>query len=339
MKNFFLTIMIFSLIFFSCSNQSADKKIKPVKIIFDTDMGPDYDDVGALAFLHAMADSGKAEILATLASNKHELVAPSINVLNTYFGRKELPVGAPKTEGVNLGSSQHWADSIVAKYPHSVKSTSDVPDAVSIYRKILSSEADHSVTIITVGFLTNLNNLLKSQPDDISPLTGKELVTNKVKKLVSMAGGFPKGREFNIDMDSTASKYVYENWPGEVIFTGFEIGAAIHTGLKLINSDIQNSPVKDVFRISIPLAAEDKEGRMSWDETAVLIGVYGTERFFDTVRGRIIIDANGNNTWEKSANGKQVYVKQKMSVPEISAFIEARMMHQPIEKMKNKPVK
>ena len=331
--------MVFSLIFFSCSNQFADKKIKPVKIIFDTDMGPDYDDVGALAFLHAMADSGKAEILATVASNKHELVAPSINVLNTYFGRKELPVGAPKTEGVNLGSSQHWADSIVAKYPHSVKSTSDVPDAVSIYRKILSSEADHSVTIITVGFLTNLNNLLKSQPDDISPLTGKELVTNKVKKLVSMAGGFPKGREFNIDMDSSASKYVYENWPGEVIFTGFEIGAAIHTGLKLINSNIQNSPVKDVFRISIPLAAEDKEGRMSWDETAVLIGVYGTERFFDTVRGKIIIDANGNNTWEESAGGKQIYVKQKMSVPEISAFIEARMMHQPLEKMQNKPLK
>jgi len=331
--------MVFSLIFFSCSNQSADKKIKPVKIIFDTDMGPDYDDVGALAFLHAMADSGKVQILATVASNKHELVAPSINVINTYFGRKELPVGAPKTEGVNLGSSQHWADSIVAKYPHSINSTSDVPDAVSIYRKILSSEADHSVTIITVGFLTNLNNLLKSQPDDISPLTGKELVTNKVKKLVSMAGGFPKGREFNIDMDSSASKYVYENWPGEVIFTGFEIGAAIHTGLKLINSNIQNSPVKDVFRISIPLAAEDKEGRMSWDETAVLIGVYGTERFFDTVRGKIIIDANGNNTWEESAGGKQIYVKQKMSVPEISAFIEARMMHQPLEKMQNKPLK
>ena len=69
----------------------------------------------ALAFLHAMADSGKAEILATVASNKHELVAPSIEVINTYFGRPELPVGAPKTEGANMGSSQHWADSIVSK--------------------------------------------------------------------------------------------------------------------------------------------------------------------------------------------------------------------------------
>ena len=334
MKHFLVFIMTSSLIFYGCSNQADIKNNKPVKIIFDTDMGPDYDDVGALAFLHAMADSGKVEILATVASNKHELVAPSINVINTYFGRKELPVGAPKTPGVNLGSSQHWADSIVAKYPHSIKSTAEVSDAVDVYRKILNNEPDGSVTIITVGFLTNLNNLLKSQPDAISPLSGKELVIKKVKKLVSMAGKFPEGKEFNVFMDSTASKCVYENWPGEVIFSGFEIGSAIHTGLKLIKSDIQNSPVKDVFRISIPLAEEDKEGRMSWDETAVLIGVYGTERFFDLVRGKIIVNADGSNTWENNNEGKQIYVKQKMPIPEISSFIEARMMHQPVLKKK-----
>ena len=333
MKKVLLTIMACSLIFFGCSNQSAVKKIQPVKIIFDTDMGPDYDDVGALAFLHAMADSGKVEILATVASNKHELVAPCIDVINTYFGRNELPIGAPKTAGVNLGSSQHWADSIVSKYPHSVRTTSEVSDAVEVYRRVLSKEPDNSVTIVTVGFLTNLNNLLKSKADSISPLTGKELVIKKVKSLVSMAGRFPEGREFNIFMDSTASKYVYENWPGEVIFTGFEIGAAIHTGLKLIKADIKNSPVKDVFRISIPLAAEDKEGRMSWDETAVLIGVFGTKGFFDTVRGRIIVNPDGSNTWEDKTDGKHIYVKQKMPVPQISEFIEARMMHQPMGKM------
>ena len=321
--------MVCFIFFYGCSNQSAKKKDKVVKIIFDTDLGPDYDDVGALAFLHAMADSGKVDILATVSSNKHNLVAPSINVINTYFGRGELPVGAPKTDGVNLGSSQHWADSIVDRYPHSIKSTSDVADAVEIYRKTLSAQPDKSVTIVTVGFLTNLNNLLKSEPDNFSNLTGKNLVIRKVKRLVSMAGRFPAGREFNIYMDSSASKYVYENWPGEIIFTGFEIGSEIHTGLKLINSDIKNSPVKDVFRISIPLSAEDKNGRMSWDETAVLIGVYGTERFFDTVRGKIIVNPDGSNTWENSTDGKQVYVKQKMPVSQISAFIEERMMHQP----------
>jgi hypothetical protein len=39
-----------------------DKTADPVKIIFDTDLEPDYDDVGPLAFLHAMADSGEMSV-------------------------------------------------------------------------------------------------------------------------------------------------------------------------------------------------------------------------------------------------------------------------------------
>jgi len=323
----FITLIIFSLS--GCSNQPKEITTSPVKIIFDTDLGPDYDDVGAIAFLHAMADSGKVEILATVASNKHELVAPAISVLNYYFGKPEIEIGVPKSAGANLGSSQHWADSIVAKYPHKIKDTNDWNDAVSVYRKSLSSQPDNSITIVTVGFLTNLNNLLKSGPDEFSPLNGTELVKQKVKILVSMAGKFPKGREFNVHIDSAASDYVFNNWPGEIIFTGFEIGWEIRTGLKLISSDINNSPVKDVFRISIPLSEEDKYGRMSWDETAVLIGVYGTEGFFDTVRGKIIVNPDGSNGWTDDTNGKHLYVKQKMPVKEMADFIEARMMHLP----------
>ncbi len=331
MKRLTVLTMITLILLTGCSNQTKKDSNKALKIIFDTDLGPDYDDVGALAFLHAMADSGKVEILATLASNKHELVAPAIEVINTYFGRPELPIGAPKTEGVSLGSTQHWADSIVAKYPHTIKSTNDAGDAVDIYRKILNSQPDSSVTIVTVGFLTNLNNLLESQPDNISPLSGKDLVSKKVNRLVSMAGRFPEGKEFNVFKDSTASINVYENWPGEVIFTGFEIGWEIRTGLRLIKSPVQNSPVKDVFRISIPLAAEDSLGRMSWDETAVLIGVYGTKGFFDTVSGKIIVNPDGSNTWKNDPDGKQFYVKQKMPVAQMSNFIENRMMHIPLK--------
>jgi inosine-uridine nucleoside N-ribohydrolase len=330
MKQLTSLFILITLLSGSCSNHPKETVCNPVKIIFDTDLGPDYDDVGALAFLHAMADSGKVEILATVSSNKHELVAPSINVINTYFGRPDLVIGAPKTEGVNLGSSQHWADSIVAKYPHKIKSTNDVADAVDVYRKILSEQQDKSVIIVTVGFLTNLNNLLKSQADKNSPLTGKDLVAKKVKRLVSMAGRFPEGREFNILMDSASSEYVYKNWTGEIIFTGFEIGMEIRTGVRLMNSQIMNSPVKDVFSISIPLSAEDKNGRMSWDETAVLISVYGTGGFFDTVRGRIIVNPDGSNSWKNSADGKHLYVKQKMPVKDMSTFIENRMMHLPL---------
>ena len=76
------------------------------------------------------------------------------------------------------------------------------------------------MTIVTVGFLTNLTNLLDSKPDKISNLSGGELISKKVKILVSMAGRFPSGKEFNVYIDSAASKKVFENWPGKVIFTG-----------------------------------------------------------------------------------------------------------------------
>lgn len=331
MKYLPATLLII-LTLWSCSQKKVNEAANPVKIIFDTDLGPDYDDVGALAFLHAMADSGKVEILATLSSNKHELVGPSIDVINTYFGRPELTIGAPKGEGVNMNSPYHWADTIVARYPHKLNSTSEAEDAVKVYRRILNSQPDKSVTVVTVGFLTNLRDLLVSKPDEITHLSGKDLVLKKVKNLVSMAGKFPEGKEFNIEKDSVASEYVFRNWPGDITFTGWEIGNEIHTGLRLMNSTVQNSPVKDVFRISIPLSEEDKNGRMSWDETAVLIAAYGTEGFFDIAKGTIIVRKDGSNIWKSNKVGNQKYVIQKMPPEEMARFIEDRMMHIPVKK-------
>jgi len=329
MKNLhFNLLLLFTLAVLSGCGPEKPKQ-EAVKIIFDTDFGPDYDDVGALAMLHALADSGKAEILATISCNRHELVGPSMDVVNTWFGRPDLPVGAPGSNALNLGAVQHWPDSLVAKYPHRIRSTAEMPDAVEVYRKILNAQPDTSVTIVTVGFLTNLDGLLSSQPDSISPLTGKELVSKKVKKLVSMAGRFPEGGEFNVDMDSTASKQVFENWPTSIIFTGFEIGWEILTGLRVSKMEMANNPVKDVFRICIPLSEEDRNGRRSWDETAVLIAVYGTRGFFSTVPGTITINQDGTNGWINSANGKHSYVVQEMPVDQMAKFIEDRMMHIP----------
>jgi pyrimidine-specific ribonucleoside hydrolase len=160
-------------------------------VIFDTDFGPDYDDVGAIALLHAFADSGYIEILATGASCKHKNVAAALSVFNTYFKRPAIPVGVVKGPGIDIGDWQHWTDTVIARYPHTIRSNDQVPDAVTIYRRVLAKQPDHSVTIITVGFLTNMANLLASSPDTLSPLNGRDLVSRKVMQLVSMAGKFP----------------------------------------------------------------------------------------------------------------------------------------------------
>ena len=225
---FFLPALLFS-----CQIQRKEEP-KQVRIIFDTDFGPDYDDVGALTMLHAFADSGKAVILAAVASNQNELVVPSIDVVNTYFGRPDIPIGTPSGKGVNVSCWQKWTDSITSVYPHKLKKTGDAADATLLYRKILSREADKSITIVTTGFLTNMKNLLESAPDSISPLKGIDLVERKVLRLVSMAGEFPKGKEWNMLMDSTASKETFDLWPIPVILTGGELGSKIFTGLRLI---------------------------------------------------------------------------------------------------------
>ena len=98
-----------------------------------------------------------------------------------------------------------------------------------------------------------------------------------------------------------------------------------------MNSDSRHNPVKDVFRISIPLSDGDKNGRMSWDQTAVLIAVYGTEGFFETQKGNIIVNSNGSNSWQNDQSGNHIHVIQKMPVSEMSKFIEERMMHIPIK--------
>jgi len=314
------------LLFLVACQPQKPMLVGPVKIIFDSDMGPDYDDVGALTLLHAFADSGKAEILATMASNKYELVAPCLDVINTYYGRPGIPVGSPKTHGVNIGCSQHWTDSLVANYPHKIASTSQAEDAAILYRKILASQPDTSVVIVTVGFLTNMNDLLLSQPDTISPLNGNDLVIKKVKRLVSMAGIFPEGSEFNVREDSTSSKYVFDHWPTRLVLSGFEIGNKILTGKKLISSSLK-TPAKMAFGIAIPLSEADKNGRQSWDQTAVLAAVKGASFAFNEVKGQILVEPSGFNRWKNRKDGLHTYLVFKKSPDELSALIESYMMH------------
>ena len=317
---------------FLISVLSQAQKTKPFPVIFDSDMGPDYDDVGALTLLHAFADSGYVNILATVASTKYEGVAAVFNVLNTYFNRPALLIGVPKGKALELKDNQHWTDTLLLKYPHKIKKNDEVLSATEVYRKALASQPDRSVTIITVGFLTNVADLVRSSPDKYSKLTGKELVRKKVKQLVCMAGSFPAGNEFNVRMDAASSKIVFDNWETPVLFSGVEIGMKIKTGLPLVNDrSIKNSPVKDVFQISISLSPQDSAGRMSWDQTAVLIAVKGYEPWWNIQAGKIKIAEDGSNTWEKG-DSLHSYLIELQSPIIVRDLINSLMMHQPMKK-------
>lgn len=335
MTRVFSLLLIVCWAFVSCQTKKPNEEIeKKVQLILDTDLGPDYDDVGAMAVMHALADSGYVDILATVSSNAHEMVIPCIELLNIYFGRPDIPLGAPKGENApNLTTwhNEKWTEYLPANYRHTIKQTSDAQDAVQVYRKILSEADDRSITICTVGFFTNLRNLLLSGADSYSPLTGVELVRQKVKRLVSMAAHFPQGREFNVFIDAPASKVVFEQWPTEIVFSGFEIGEKILTGKSVIQMPVENSPVKDAYSLS--MAEGDKEGRMSWDQTTVLVAIKGYESYYTVERGTVrLTDDEGSNDWTPSETGTHLRLIEKMSVADVTTTIEELMKHQPILK-------
>src|SRR5688500_11719331 len=89
----------------------------PVKVIFDTDMDSDCDDVGALSLLHALADRGEADILATPVSSRHPWSGPCTDAINTFRGRPDLPIGVPKARGASEQGSR-YAKAIAESFPN-----------------------------------------------------------------------------------------------------------------------------------------------------------------------------------------------------------------------------
>jgi hypothetical protein len=275
-----------------------------VNIIFDTDMDTDCDDVGAIAILHVLADRGEANILATMVSSKYEWSVPCLDAINTYFGRAYLPIGVVKGPGAPTDRGSRYTKQIADRFPHDL--TADkAPDAVELYRQILSSEPDRSVVIVTVGYLTNLSNLLKSKPDRYSPLTGKELVAKKVEHYVCMGSRYPiednPGIWGNFKPDPAAVVHVAAEWPTKITFTGGgKFAEDLATGARLATQVPVDSPVRCAYELYF---GGTSKKRHSADQIAVLVAVRGTGKPWKLVtEGYNHIFPNGNHEWGVTPN-------------------------------------
>ncbi|MGQ8338078.1 nucleoside hydrolase [Sunxiuqinia sp. A32] len=324
-KNFFISLIAMLLIVvFAVAKE-------PVKVIFDTDMGPDYDDVGAITVLHSLANKNECEILATVASDGYPYIASTIEVFNRYFNRPNIPIGVPGKDAPYFSCPNHWNDSLVMKFLPKPKTNADYPSAVKVYREVLSKQDDQSVVIITVGFISNLADLLKSEPDEFSKLNGKDLVKKKVKKWVAMAGGFPEGDEFNVAKHADASYYVFENWPSPVLFSGFEIGVKILTGNRVAKSGAKNSPVQWAYDYNLKTyEGKEVQNRCSWDHTAVLCAVRNPEDYFYVIKdGTFVCEESGQNTWDPDKNSHHDFLVHKYPYQHIADILDELMMEEP----------
>ncbi len=289
------------------------------KIIFDTDFDSDIDDVGALYLLHNLADQGKAEILATILSTTHFWSPFALDAINTFWGRPDIPIGAPFIEGVNKGSV--YAETIAKTFPNDMGEKKNIEEATLLYRRILVSQPDSSVTMITVGHLTNIAKLLESEPDELSPLSGKELVSKKVRRWVAMLG---QGMDWNMRWDRDASKTAINEFPVPVVLT--VDGQAVKTGRRTQALPDMN-PIKTVYKLWEKHYNEID--RSSWDQISTLFAVEGESDYFRLERGILLFTLEDGAIWETDDNGKDYRLYNKISNEELVEVIENLMIQTP----------
>ena len=311
---------------------------EPPRIIFDTDMYTDYDDIGALAILHALADEGACEIAAVGCNTWGEgnKSVATCEVLNGWYGRSGIPVGCVRSGGQQGPGDAGYG--LPEKYPQYVRHavSTNAPWAVDVYRAALASAPDKSIVLCSVGFLNNVADLLR---------TDRGLVARKVKTWVCMGFDYPKGKEYNAAGDPASSAYALANWPADVpiVFVDFPVGRHCYAGRAVAELPGTANPVRDAFRAKmlprekvVPGESWDQlAGHPSWDEIAALIAVRGWEPYFSLQRGaHRMTGADGTNIWEECPGSPHGRVAFKTSPEAVGRILDEFMCREPKRKAK-----
>jgi hypothetical protein len=299
----------------------------PIKVIFDTDMGSDCDDVGALALLHAYADMGKAEIIGCIfSSGRVPYGAGIVEAINIYYGRPNIPIGAYHKDDIGDPVDKMNAQKLVKNtrtFGHTIMHNRDAQEQTRLNRKLLGQQGDRSVTYITVGHTKGLYDLLVSAPDDLSPLTGAELAKKKLLRWVALGalGANNEARQYKKDwnffFNDTApyTKHLVENFPAPIYF--IDAGSDVMTGKSL-----KKAPAGTIVRAAYrewlwnysKKTLDDQ--RPSWDLAAVYYAIEGVGAFLvNTGKGELEFDLEKGCRWISGSKGSaQTSICQKEGV-------------------------
>ena len=288
---------------------------KPVKMIIETDMGNDIDDALALAVALKAADAGEIELLAVGCHKLSGTPARYVDIVNTYYGHPKVAVAMSKTP---VKEFTDYVDYTVAPCEMGFKESlaGEAQEPVSLYRKLLAESEDGSICFVSLGFGITLAQLLESQPDEISPLSGVDLVARKVKYLSIMAGSYgeKKRAEFNVTNDIPSMQKVFESWPGTIYQNPFEIGKQVSYPGSEIEANLGFdglNPVVEAYK----LYREMPYDRPSWDILSVIF-VTNPEMFTLSAPGRVTVDDEGYTHYTADPEGSHYVLSATIDQPQ-----------------------
>lgn len=335
-----------SIVYFSsCSKDSSTKDVTPPEytgvplIILDTDIGSSTDDLFSMEMLYRYEALGRCQFLGVVVDREGEDCAACADVMNTYFGRPDLPIGLVR-EGIKSPSvwinykalPDYKTEDGQPIFNHSVSDYSSLPDGWQLYRRLLAAQPDRSVSICSIGFVTCLAQLLQSGPDAFSPLSGVELVRQKVKCIYLMGGVFGLAVEpdYNFGQGIDFAQEFFRLWPSDVdmMFSPGEVGDAIEYVPEQVISDIgwtDIHPIKQVY-----MTCNCNTGQKMWDPMAVIHAVEGDALFNISERGIVSITPKAETIFTPKASGNSRY--QKPGTPEWNSTMlqkirDYNMMH------------
>lgn len=302
--------------FLHTHNQIAERRknmlYEPLKcgkrsVIFDTDIGPDCDDAGALALLAYYVRKYDVDFLGAVNCTSNPYANGAIKAIGEHCGLGEFSIG-------QYGKDGFLADGTSYNKPVSEKYCGKTVEAMSeceFYSEALSKAEDKSVTVIAVGPLSSVAEAIKNDC---------ELFNRKVHSIVAMGCISPSGTEYNIKCMPEAARTVLDQFKGTVVFCGFEVGEGILTGFA---EEKENNPVCDSYKFWTG-RKEAPYLRDSWDLCTVHYAFEGNCEFYDLSDPvSVEIDCDGKNTFTPCKSSDRYCVVQKSSNEEIAEYINS----------------
>lgn len=272
------------------------------KIILDTDMGNDVDDVLALAVLHSLHQQGKIIFDSILVSKDAEK-AP---IFTELFGLKcDNPVPVAKADrgvAIPFETYLHLTGIFLERAPKTkAQLSANYPLASELLKERLEAAEDNSIDLLTIGFLSNIGDFLNDEGN-------AALFNRKVARVHMMAGNYEKPQpEFNVMMDIPAFKTALEKFDGPITFVGFELGRVRYpeSSIRRLYDDARH----DMVWLSYMSYRDKPHHRQCWDPLTALVASGCYEDDFDlSAPGEITVEGNGVTHHTVQEGGRHRFV-------------------------------
>jgi len=267
-----------------------------LKILLDTDIGCDMDDMQALAYLLARRD---VTLLGITTLTGEPIVRAKLADMMCRLAKKDIPVHVGAGEGLEKsfrqGSVVKKEKALLDSFPH----REDFPEntAVEFLRETIEANPGE-ITLCAIGPLTNIAQLFRAYPH----------IPGLLKKLVIMGGRFGEVdtarwgvQEWNIVNDPAAARIVFDAPVADVRVFGVELTHRVcRTDIAAVADSAAMCPWL------VPFAQVIRTGMEAWYHDAVAVSALFSTDGMEFARGRVRANDAGDTVFTPGAAGNHL---------------------------------